>query len=133
LYEDASGNLGLGNTNPTEKLDVTGNAKFSGTVVANYSDKRLKTKIGNIENALNKICLIETFYYEPNDIAQSLGYKLEREIGVSAQSVDLVFPEAVAPAPIDAQYLTVRYERLVAPIIEAIKELRAEVKAIKGE
>lgn len=30
LYEDASGNLGLGNTSPTEKLDVTGNVKASG-------------------------------------------------------------------------------------------------------
>jgi hypothetical protein len=104
-----------------------------GNIVANYSDERLKTKLGNLESALDKICAIDTFYYEANETAQALGYKAEREVGVSAQSVQSVFPELVAPAPIDAQYLTVRYERLVAPIIEAIKELRAEVKALKGE
>lgn len=105
----------------------------TGNITAYYSDERLKTKLGNLESALDKICAIDTFYYEANETAQALGYKAEREVGVSAQSVQAVFPELVAPAPIDAQYLTVRYERLVAPIIEAIKELRAEVAALKGE
>jgi hypothetical protein len=105
----------------------------TGNITAYYSDERLKTKLGNLESALDKICAIETFYYEANETAQALGYKAEREVGVSAQSVQAVFPELVAPAPIDEQYLTVRYERLVAPIIEAIKELRAEVNALKGE
>jgi hypothetical protein len=105
----------------------------TGNVTAYYSDERLKTKLGNLESALDKICQIDTFYYEANETAQELGYKAEREVGVSAQSVQKVFPEVVAPAPIDPQYLTVRYERLVAPIIEAIKELRAEVNALKGE
>jgi hypothetical protein len=40
-------------------------------------------------------------------------------------------PEIVAPAPIDDKYLTVRYERALPLIIEAIKELRAEVEALK--
>src|SRR6185312_541679 len=29
------GNFGIGNTNPTEKLDVTGNLKFSGALMPN--------------------------------------------------------------------------------------------------
>jgi hypothetical protein len=124
-----------GGAGPSERLRITssGEVRATGNIVANYSDERLKTKLGNLESALDKICAIETFYYEANETAQALGYKTEREVGVSAQSVQAVFPELVVPAPIDAQYLTVRYERLVAPIIEAIKELRAEVKALKGE
>lgn len=124
-----------GGAGPTERLRITngGEVRATGNIVANYSDERLKKKLGNLESALDKICAIDTFYYEANETAQALGYKAEREVGVSAQSVQAVFPELVVPAPVDAQYLTVRYERLVAPIIQAIKELRAEVKALKGE
>jgi hypothetical protein len=61
-----------------------------------------------------------------------LGYEAVREVGVSAQQVQAVLPEIVAPAPVDAQYLTVRYERLVPLLIAAIKELEAQVKELKG-
>lgn len=125
--------LALGLSLGTSADPGAGGINATGNITANYSDERLKTKLGNLESALDKICAIDTFYYEANETAQALGYKAEREVGVSAQSVQAVFPELVAPAPIDAQYLTVRYERLVAPIIEAIKELRAEVKSLKGE
>jgi hypothetical protein len=133
-YDQANSEVSIW-TVSTKRLavDSSGNGTITGNWIANYSDERLKTKLGNLESALDKICAIETFYYEANETAQALGYKAEREVGVSAQSVQAVFPELVAPAPIDAQYLTVRYERLVAPLIEAIKELRAEVKALKGE
>lgn len=133
-YDSFRHRFDVGNTR-TEALRIESDGKIyaMSDIIANYSDERLKTKLGNLESALDKICAIETFYYEANETAQALGYKAEREVGVSAQSVQAVFPELVVQAPVDAQYLTVRYERLVAPIIEAIKELRAEVKALKGE
>ena len=66
-------------------------------------------------------------------MAQALGYEVQREVGVSAQQVQAVQPEVVAPAPIDDRYLTVRYERLVPLLIEAIKELDAKVKALEAK
>jgi hypothetical protein len=42
-----------------------------------------------------------------------------------------VIPEIVVPAPIDEKYFTVRYERALPLLIEAIKELRQEVQDIK--
>jgi hypothetical protein len=109
----------------------TGGVYATGNVVAYYSDDNLKTKLGKIENALDKIEELEGFYYEANQTAQDLGYKVRREVGVSAQKTKGVMPEIVHPAPIDNKYLTVDYERFAPLLIEGIKELRAELRSIK--
>jgi hypothetical protein len=110
---------------------VAGEIVATDNITAYYSDERLKTKLGKIENALGKLCSLEGFYYEANETAQALGYEAKREVGISAQQMQNILPEIVAPAPIDNTYLTVRYERALPLVIEAIKELRAEVEALK--
>jgi hypothetical protein len=109
----------------------TGSIRATGNITGYYSDDRLKTKLGNIENALDKIDQLNGFYYEANELAQTYGYKPVREIGVSAQDAEKVIPEVVTNAPIDAKFLTVRYERITPLLIEGIKELRKELKDIK--
>ena len=121
---------------------VTGNLLATQDVYAYYSDERLKDKTGKIENALDKVGAIETFYYTHNDKAIELGYEdKKQQVGVSAQSVEAVMPEVVHLAPIDddgegnsvsgEDYKTVNYARLVPLLIESIKELRAEVEELK--
>jgi hypothetical protein len=121
--------LGVG----TAASGTTGEIRATNNITAYYSDDRLKTRLGEINNALDKVKSLSGFYYEANETAQALGYKVYKEVGVSAQSVQAVMPEVVAPAPIDEQYLTVRYERLVPLLIEAIKELSAKVEKLEGE
>ena len=123
------GSLGVG----TAASGTTGEIRATNNITAYYSDDRLKTKLGNIDGALDKVCTLNGFYYEANETAQALGYGIKKEVGVSAQEVQAIMPEVVAPAPIDDKYLTVRYERLVPLLVEAIKELRAEIKLLKGE
>jgi hypothetical protein len=122
------GSLGVG----AAATGTTGEIVATNNITAYYSDERLKTKLGNIDNALDKLMALSGFYYEANETAQALGYEVKKEVGVSAQEVEKVMPEVVAPAPIDNQYLTVRYERLIPLLIEAIKELKAEVDVLKG-
>ena len=117
----------------TAASGTAGQIRATGDIVAHYSDDRLKTKLGNIENALAKVRTLSGFYYEANDVAQAFGYEVKREVGVSAQQVQAVQPEVVAPAPIDDKYLTVKYERLVPLLIEAIKELDSELQSIKQQ
>jgi len=123
---------------------VTGDLLATGDIYAYYSDERLKDKTGKIENALDKVDAIETFYYTHNDKANELGYDgKDQQVGVSAQSVAEVMPEVVHLAPIDddgqgnsisgENYQTVNYARLVPLLIESIKELRAEVKDLKEQ
>jgi hypothetical protein len=119
------------NTSP----DTTnpGTIRATGSIVASYSDERLKNKLGNIENALDKLMSLNGFYYEANETAQSLGYNTKREVGLSAQEVQKVLPEVVVSAPISDEYLTVQYERIIPLIVEAIKELKSEIDVLKGK
>jgi hypothetical protein len=62
------------------------------------------------------------FYYRANKKAQELGYDTQLQVGVSAQEVEAVLPEVVKDAPIGQGYKTVKYDRMVPLLIEAIKE-----------
>lgn len=122
------GGIGVGTT----ATGTAGEIVATNNITAYYSDDRLKTRLGKIENALDKVCTLEGFYYEANETAQALGYEAKREVGLSAQSTQAIMPEIVAPAPIDNQYLTIRYEKFAPLLVEAIKELRKEIEDIKS-
>jgi hypothetical protein len=110
-----------------------GEIRATGTITAGYSDDQLKTKLGNIDNALDKLMTLNGFYYEPSQLALDLGYTSSKQVGVSAQEVQKVLPEVVVPAPINDKYLTVHYDRLIPLLVEAIKELKTEVEVLKGQ
>jgi hypothetical protein len=121
------GSFGVG----TAASGTSGEIRATNNITAYYSDNRLKTKIGDIENPLEQVHQIKTLIYHANELAVSLGYDASIiEVGLDAQSVQKVQPHTVAPAPIDDKYLTVRYERLVPLLIEAIKALDAKVDSL---
>jgi hypothetical protein len=130
-----SNNVGIGTTNPSSfTLQVVGTIGSTGDFTVYYSDDRLKTKTGTIENALEKVLSLEAFTYVPNDLARSFGFNDSKQrVGLSAQSVQRILPEAVCPAPFDADnqsqqgYLTIQYEKLVPLLVEAIKELHQKI------
>jgi Chaperone of endosialidase len=119
--------LGVG----TAGSGTAGEIRATNNITAYYSDDRLKTRLGNIENALDKVRSLQGFYYEANELAQSMGYKPVREVGLSAQDTQKNMPEIVKPAPIDEKYLTVQYERYAPFIVESIKELADQIDEIK--
>ena len=115
-------------------------------ITAYYSDERLKENLGPIENPLDKVNKLNGFYYVNNDLAKTFGYNdAKLQIGVSAQEVQAILPEVVSLAPFDFEtledgetvsksgenYLTVKYDKIVPLLIEAIKELTEEVNKIK--
>ena len=122
----------------TGALSVTGAITATGDITAFYSDERLKSFEGKIDNALDKVSNLNGYYYTGNNVAAEFGYDTEhRQVGVSAQEVEAILPEVVKTAPISADgetdYKTVQYEKLVPLLIEAIKELKAEVEELKSK
>jgi len=126
--------LGVGTAAPTG-----GEIRATGDITAFYSDARLKDFKGTINNALNKVNSLNGYYYTPNETAQNLGYTNELQVGVSAQEVQAILPEIVTKAPIsyeehvEEDYLTVKYEKLIPLLIEAIKELKSEIEQLKSK
>lgn len=115
--------LGVG----TAASGTVGEIRATNNITAYYSDMRLKTKLRNISGALEKVLSLNGFYFRPNEEAKRMGYEDVIEVGVAAQEVQNVLPEIVVPAPIDDKYLTVRYEKLIPLLIEAIKELNEKI------
>jgi hypothetical protein len=125
-------------------MDVrTGNFSARGNVTAYSSDERLKNNFQPIQNSLDKIQQIAGYEFDWDiDKCRSLGFAPAQmhEHGVKAQEIQKVVADAVTIAPFDdnggesrtgENYLTVKYERLVPLLIEAIKELNAKVEELK--
>lgn len=117
-------NVGVGTSTPGYKLDVAGSCHA--TSFPTSSDVRLKTNITPLTDALAKLSKIRGVAFDWNETYDSLGRSSgHRELGVIAQEVEEQFPELVSKWS-DREYRAVDYGRLMAVLIEAIKELKAE-------
>jgi hypothetical protein len=95
----------------------TGDFTAVGNVTA-YSDRRLKSNIRTIDNALDKVTAMRGVYFDKDGKAS---------VGVIAQEIEEVLPEVV----LDGDYKSVAYGNIVGVLIEAIKQLRAEIDELK--
>lgn len=125
--------IGIG----TSASGVAGDLRAIGNITAYYSsDKRLKENIVNIPDALAKVVALNGVTYDwTKEYIDNHGgidgtFVRQRNVGVIAQEVQEVLPEIVVTKT--DGYLGVRYEKLVALLIEAIKELKAEVDSLKN-
>jgi hypothetical protein len=122
-----AGNVGIGTTSPTEKLQVIGNILASGTITP--SDARLKTDVAPLSETLEKLHQFRGVSFVWNEASTAWGHVAgQRDIGVIAQEVEAVFPELVTITGQDG-YKAVDYSRLSAVLIEAVKALQAEKDA----
>lgn len=102
-------------------LTVNGAITATGNITA-YSDSRLKTDLVRIDGALDKVEALTGYVYTRTDTG-------ERETGLIAQAIQQVLPEAVT----EGEYLSVAYGNLMGLMVEAIKELRAEVAELRAQ
>jgi len=122
--------LGVG----TAASGTTGEIRATNNVTAFYSsDERLKDNVQVITNALAKVLQIRGVEFDWNNLTEPEdGYFVRKhDIGVIAQEVEKVLPEVVAIR--ENGIKAVKYDRIVPLLIEAIKELKAEVDALKGK
>ena len=123
---------------------TAGEIRATYEITAYYSDRRLKENVVVIGNAVEKVKSLNGITYTPNDLAASFGYdKTVKLVGLFADEVEAVLPEATRPAPFDTDengnsksgdnYKTIQYEKLVPLLIEAIKELNEKVRKLEND
>tara|TARA_R110002020_G_scaffold377083_1_gene588161 strand:+ start:5115 stop:6128 length:1014 start_codon:yes stop_codon:yes gene_type:complete len=111
----------------TIDMSAAGAATFNNDVTA-FSDKRLKTDIEPISNALEKVMRMQGVYYKRNDVENA-----KTQVGVLAQDMETIVPEVVLTAEDEMQTKSVDYGKLTAVLMEAVKELSNEVKHLKQQ
>ena len=121
----------------TAASGTTGEIRATNDVTAFYSsDKSLKENIKNIENPLEKVSQINgvTFDWTEDYIKENGGedkyFVRKNDVGVIAQEIEKVLPQVVATR--ENGIKAVKYDRIVALLIESVKELKKEIEELKS-
>ena len=118
--------IGMAASATAGRIDATNDV-----VAYSSSDIRFKENIKPIENALEKISKISGNTYdwkEENKIEH--GYE-GNDVGVIAQEIEAVLPQLVQTR--ESGYKAVKYEKLVALLIEGIKEQQKQIDELKSK
>jgi hypothetical protein len=125
---NGGGDVCIGGSGATEKLDVRGNIVCSHEISADEfnatSDIRHKENVYDLENSLEKIKAIRgvKFNFKGKDKIHS---------GIIAQEVDEIIPEAICKN--NDEKWSVNYNTFIGYLIESVKTLSKENETIKQE
>lgn len=137
--------VGNGNSN----VHAINSFSAGGNITAYSSDKRLKENFKPISTPLEKISKLNGCSFDWIEEIEDLGFTpdmAKNDVGLIAQEVEAVYPQAVAPAPFDHEvdlsdgvfksksgknFLTVKYEKLVPLLVEAVKEQQKQIDELK--
>ncbi len=124
------GNVGIGTLTPGYKLEVSGRIRSTG--INETSDRRYKKDITSLTNVLSKVVQMRgvTYKWKTNEFPNK-NFENDTQIGLIAQEVEALFPELVET---DSEgYKSVEYSKIVAILIESIKELQTQVTKQSAE
>jgi hypothetical protein len=128
---DENGNIGIGTTTPTQRLDVVGNIAASGTVSASgttlTSDARLKSNVVGINNGLSKIMALRPVNYDKKFDLDSAA--AVNEHGFIAQELQKIMPELVTEGKDEDKLLSINYTAIIPVLTKAIQEQQVLIEA----
>ena len=132
---DASNYKFLIDLDSSVEMKIQGAVEATANITAYSSDERLKENIIPITNSIEKVKKIRGVTFDWTDESKELGFISDNkhEHGLIAQDVEVIIPDAVAPAPFNNEYKTVRYERLIPLLFSAIQEQQKQIDDLKEQ
>jgi len=118
----ANGNIGIGRSDPAQRLDVSGTARATDFIAT--SDRRVKSNIETISNALDIVKGLRGVYFTRTG-------EIQRQVGVIAQEVEEVLPEVVHTSLDDLK--SVSYGNMVGVLIEALKDVSKRLEKMENK
>lgn len=128
----SQGNIGIGTESPSVRLQVSGD--IIANSIAGSSDERFKTNISTIVNPLQKVLQLRglTFDWKTKEFPDR-AFSENRSLGFIAQEVERVLPEVVYTEKTSEGYKSIQYDKVVALLVEAIKEQQRQIQELKKE
>lgn len=122
----------------TAASGTTGEVRATNNITAYYSsDERLKEDITYIEDALEKVNTISgvefnwTQEYMERHGGEDGFFIRKHDVGLVAQDVEKILPEVVAER--DDGYKALKYDRIVALLVNSIHELTQRVEELEAQ
>ncbi|MCB1538761.1 MAG: tail fiber domain-containing protein, partial [Alphaproteobacteria bacterium] len=119
-----SGNIGIGTSTPAQALEVNGSVLAAAYLYS--SDARLKTDVAALPGQLDRLSALR-----PVSFKYTADQKGETHLGLIAQEAETVYPELVKTD--DKGMKAIDYPGLIAPLISAVQELRAQNAQLRAE
>ena len=127
-----NGFVGLGTGSPTVRLQVSGD--IIANSIAGSSDLRFKTNVRSITSPLEKVKSLRGVYFNWDQKSfPDKNFSDKTELGFIAQEVEKVLPEVVSKDKTPEEYRSVKYDKVVALLVEAIKEQQKQIDSLKSQ
>jgi hypothetical protein len=135
-----SSNIGIGTTNPQASFETTGEAlvgslRAYGEIVSfnDMSDARLKEQYTPLTDCITKLGSLQPVEFSWRGDIFNKERAGTRDVGLIAQTVEGVLPHVVGSMKVDSTtYKTIRYEKIVPYLIQAINELTQKVHDLEA-
>ena len=127
-----AGNVGIGTAAPSVRLQVSGD--IIANSIAGSSDLRYKTNVRSITSPLEKVKSLRGVYFNwDRKSFPNKDFSDKTELGFIAQEVEKVLPEVVSKDNSPEEYRSVKYDKVVALLVEAIKEQQKQIDSLKSQ
>ncbi len=126
-----TGNVGIGTANPSQKLSVSGNICYTGSI-GSCSDRRYKTNILSMGNMLTNVMALApvTYNWKVKEFPDK-NFNDKKQLGFIAQDIEKIFPELVLTD--NDGYKSVDYVKITPILVKAVQEQQSEIEALKKQ